>query len=1033
MPILGQHMRKLLKYLDNNILKWSVIFTTLFIILYHKVSSIHITHTWVYIRLEDFAISFVIILWLLQLIRRKVRFAYPVGMPIVLYWIIGFISLVFSLVYIAPHLANFFPSVAILEYLRRIEYMILFFVGFSVVKSKKDLKEIILFLFLGTTIIVLYGFGQHFYPYFWKYLPTFIQKTSYCFPSFQTGNEEFAKGIPLCLPVGSRVTSTFGGHYDLAGYLIMLLPVILGVFFLAKKKISKISLCLLFLTGLITLILTSSRIAVGAYLFAVVSALSLLGKKKVIITVVIISIICLGLFSEGTIRRFAQTFRLTTVVLNAQGQVIGTTEGTLSSAVQKQLASGKAIQANIPSQNLPTGSSFITLPQEAVATTTAVIQRSLSIKDAKRLQLANGGLALSTVKGNFSVQKALVYDISVTTRLQAEWPNALGAFFRNPLLGSGYSSLSLAVDNDYLRLLGESGVIGFFGFLSVFVVVGIFLTQALVFVEDPLTKIFVYGLVGGIIGLFVNATFFDIFEASKVAETLWLLLGIGLGATTLYLKKPVKYGKAFLSILTNSVSLSVYLFVGTYALFWSNISRFFIGDDFVWLKWAVTSSFSDVPKYFTQASGFFYRPLPKMLMLLFYSVFSFQPQGYHVVSLILHSCMGVGIYILSKIIFKNRLWAFFIAVIFLFLPVHGENIFWISSLSIQLSSVFILFGLIAYLKSQMQSSWKSKIAFLWSIIFSILALLSYELAIVIPLLFCIANIFVFGKVTLKVLLRLIPFVVLDITYVILRVVTHALNSGGDYSYSIPHLLPNVFGNLLGYLGLFVFGEGWLPLYTNLRIMLKVHVALVVIVLLCAILISIFVIWKKKIWKTWKLKNNILFFSCSFMGISLLPYLGLGNIAERYGYLASVGFVMLACVIAQKILLTITHLSKVWKCIIIGSVLILVGVWYGKENIRSLREWATASKITYEALGYFKIEKDGSQEGNTFYIVNLPIRRGNAWIFPTGFPQALWFLYRDTSPNVIIVDTVERARKHIGSNMNSSIFVFDSTYQISSVK
>src|SRR5260221_6762706 len=185
-----------------------------------------------------------------------------------------------------------------------------------------------------------------------------------------------------------------------------------------------------------------------------------------------------------------------------------------------------------------------------------------------------------------------------------------------------------------------------------------------------------------------------------------------------------------------------------------------------------------------------------MLMLLFYSVFSFQPQGYHVVSLILHSCMGVGIYILSKIIFKNRLWAFVIAVIFLFLLVHGENIFWISSLSIQLSSVFILFGLIAYLKSQMQSSWKSKIAFLWSIIFSILALLSYELAIVIPLLFCIANIFVFGKVTLKVLLRLIPFVVLDITYVILRVVTHALNSGGDYSYRIPHLLPNVFGNLL---------------------------------------------------------------------------------------------------------------------------------------------------------------------------------------------------------------------------------------------
>src|SRR5580700_2929688 len=101
-------MKKLLLFLDNNILRFSIAFSILFIPLYPKVPSIGISHVWVYVRLEDFLILLV--------------------------------SFIYCLLFVGPHLQNFFPLVATLEYFRRIEYMILFFAAFSSIKKKSDIN-----------------------------------------------------------------------------------------------------------------------------------------------------------------------------------------------------------------------------------------------------------------------------------------------------------------------------------------------------------------------------------------------------------------------------------------------------------------------------------------------------------------------------------------------------------------------------------------------------------------------------------------------------------------------------------------------------------------------------------------------------------------------------------------------------------------------------------------------------------------------------------------------------------------------------
>ena len=123
-----------------------------------------------------------------------------------------------------------------------------------------------------------------------------------------------------------------------------------------------------------------------------------------------------------------------------------------------------------------------------------------------------------------------VEDRSTSIRLNVEWPRALRAFFKNPILGTGYSSITLATDNDYLRMLGETGIAGALAFLLVLLRVvggfGKFLRSAEKF---DMRTAFVGGFAGSLAGMLVNATFIDVFEASKVAIIFWTLAGIAVG------------------------------------------------------------------------------------------------------------------------------------------------------------------------------------------------------------------------------------------------------------------------------------------------------------------------------------------------------------------------------------------------------------------------------------------------------------------------------------------------------------------------
>jgi len=65
----------------------------------------------------------------------------------------------------------------------------------------------------------------------------------------------------------------------------------------------------------------------------------------------------------------------------------------------------------------------------------------------------------------------------------------------------------------------------------------------------------------------------------------------------------------------------------------------------------------------------------------------------------------------------------------------------------------------------------------------------------------------------------------------------------------------------------------------------------------------------------------------------------------------------------------------------------------------------------------------SEEPMTFYFVNTPIRHGEAWVFPVGLSDVLWFTFRN--PNIIVnlTPTEEAAFNAAGISENKKVFVF----------
>ena len=481
------------KKLDENLVKTLLIGFIFFVPLWPKLPFKMINYTYIAIRLDDIYLAILAFVFAFQLLRRKVALNKKFILPFALFFISVFASFIWN-AYVVKNMQ--LPHLGLLHSLRRVEYMIMFFIASSVIKTKKDFWQIISYFFISVFLVILYGLGQ-------KFLN---------FPAVQTMNPEYAKGYILYLTPDSRISATFGGHYDLAIYLVMAIPLILSFYFFKKNNL----FIYLFIGALLILLYTSSRSSFIAYLIATVGFLLFIRKFKFLIFVLLLTA---GLmFTTGEItKRFLKTFQVRRILVNDRTGAV-------------------YIGQTITTKELPAGSFYVKLKDQTKNSDDNLNTFRNKIVQEKVNESTNSGVLtvsntdkyVATLSANLRPVNTVVSDISMATRFQVEWPRAINAFKKNPLLGTGPSSITEATDGDYFRWIGEVGLLGTITFLNI-----LFLILKTIFVSIKKLsfeeKLIGYGFIFGFFALFINASYIDAFEASKVAYVFWTLAGLYIG------------------------------------------------------------------------------------------------------------------------------------------------------------------------------------------------------------------------------------------------------------------------------------------------------------------------------------------------------------------------------------------------------------------------------------------------------------------------------------------------------------------------
>lgn len=447
------------KNLKFNIFRPILAILLLFIPLYPKFPLFSVDNTYVSIRLDDIVVS--ICLFFLVVDQLKHKFTL-IKTPIAKLMIIYFSALIISLLNAIFILKTDYPNILFLHTLRKIQYMLLAFIAIKAITTKKDFKYPLIFIIIASIFVAIYGYGQ-------KY---------FSFPIISTMNEEFSKGYLLTLTIWSRISSTFAGHYDLAAFLSVFLVVLAGSATLTKSKLSKSLLILVWLILFHLLTQTASRISIFALWGGLILCFILIRKYLLIIPSSIIII-----FSFFNSTELNQRLLATINTISPQFNITKPTQVPPSPTT---------IPTIIPTPIGKTEPPAITTPKPTI------------------------------VRHKQEPYPQVDVDAGVTRsgeiRFNVEWPRAITAFNKNPIIGTSPGSLGLATDNELLRSLGETGLIGFFSLMTIPLYFFFKTFQS----KNKLNYVFM----ASVLTFLANAVFIDVFSASKTAYLFWLMMGI---------------------------------------------------------------------------------------------------------------------------------------------------------------------------------------------------------------------------------------------------------------------------------------------------------------------------------------------------------------------------------------------------------------------------------------------------------------------------------------------------------------------------
>lgn len=335
-------------------------------------------------------------------------------------------------------------------------------------------------------------------------------------------------------------------------------------------------------------------------------------------------------------------------------------------------------------------------------------------------------------------------------------------------------------------------------------------------------------------------------------------------------------------------------------------------DEYEVLQDELIRKFANLPGWFEHSVWFFarvkadnyYRPLKLVAYSIEYHLFGFRPVYWHLVNVLANVAVVLAIYLLVSELASSRL-AFWTAVLFAFHAIHVEAIAWVSAGNDLFCGLVLVLSLWLYRRARLRQEAlaattgppaRSRVMWLYcgSVVLFFAGVLFKETAITFPAVILSYDFFFAGESWREAIAgwrRYVGYLAALGVYLAMRM--HALQAFApqtkpwrmtalDMAYSVPVLAAKyVWASLVP------VDQNYWHVYHPVRSLGLESV--------CAAAVCVFLIWA-----TFRLRRSqpLLSFALAWFGLTLIPALdipkvGLNVFADRYLYIPSFGFCVLA--------------------------------------------------------------------------------------------------------------------------------------------
>lgn len=409
----------------------------------------------------------------------------------------------------------------------------------------------------------------------------------------------------------------------------------------------------------------------------------------------------------------------------------------------------------------------------------------------------------------------------------------------------------------------------------------------------------------------------------------------------------------------------VAIFTLVLAAYFNALHNDFIWDDrFLVLNNIYIKNFGhffDIFKTYLASSSInvnnFYRPMQELSYMVDYALWRYNPLGFHLTNIILHGLCAMAVYLFSLRILRNSLAAFITGALFGIHPINTEAVTYVAGRADSLFLLFFLASFLLFLKSLESFKEKNRLPlglYAFSILFSILSILSKEIGLIFPVMLLL-YLWVFcsnSPARFKLFLMVIPFGAMIPLFVLVR--TIILNS---FHMTSPFLMTkfSLYERLLMsckafciYLYLFIFP---LRLHMDRSIRFAGSLgqpeALGAVTVVAAFITYVW--WAKK-------HSKKLFFGGMWFLIGLLPVSNIipinSFVAEHWVYLPSIGIYMMAGlgvanIFHQDFLPPVSRGVKITMVVILSAVF----AYFGFLTFQRNKDWKDEVAFFKNALQY----------------------------------------------------------------------------------